>query len=100
MGLRPFAVDGDLSSGDGLVTGPLAAIAPRAERLLFVRLLLGSYGEKPQTHHKTRVFATGLRMAKEGFEKNPLLQKLNDLNRQAEAGGGPERQARQRSSGK
>lgn len=39
-------------------------------------------------------------MAKEAPEVNPLLQRLNDLNQQAEAGGGPERQARQRSGGK
>ena len=39
-------------------------------------------------------------MAKEGPETNPLLKRLSDLNRQAEAGGGAERQARQRSSGK
>jgi propionyl-CoA carboxylase beta chain len=39
-------------------------------------------------------------MAKEGPETNPLLQRLSDLNRQAEAGGGAERQARQRSAGK
>ena len=41
-----------------------------------------------------------IEMAKEAPETNPLLQRLNDLNRRAEAGGGAERQARQRSAGK
>jgi len=39
-------------------------------------------------------------MAKEDPETNLSLQRLNDLNREAEAGGGLERQARQRSAGK
>jgi propionyl-CoA carboxylase beta chain len=36
----------------------------------------------------------------EKSENSPLLQRLSDLNQQAEAGGGAERQARQRSAGK
>ncbi|MSO23678.1 MAG: acyl-CoA carboxylase subunit beta [Acidobacteria bacterium] len=39
-------------------------------------------------------------MAKEAPEQDPLLQRLSDLNREAEAGGGAERQAKQRSAGK
>jgi len=39
-------------------------------------------------------------MSKHPTENSPLLQRLNDLNRQAESGGGAERQARQRSAGK
>ena len=61
---------------------------------------LKSHDEKPQTSRETAVCATGLRMAKEAPETNPLLQRLSDLNQRAEAGGGAERQARQRSAGK
>src|SRR5580765_5561502 len=39
-------------------------------------------------------------MTEKHSENSSLLQRLDDLNRQAEAGGGPERQARQRSAGK
>ena len=39
-------------------------------------------------------------MTEKQSENNPLLQRLSDLNQQADVGGGLERQARQRSAGK